>query len=39
MRKYDYQQIGFVLSSLSTVVAIHLIVPVMILVQAGTLMI
>ena len=33
MRKYDYQQIGFVLTSSMTVVAIHLIAPVIVMMQ------
>jgi len=37
MRKYDYRQIGFVLSTYITVVAIHLLAPAVMLMTAGSI--
>jgi len=31
MRKYDYQQIGFALSTFTTLAAVHLIAPLLII--------
>lgn len=36
MRKYDYQQIGFALTTFTTLVAVHLIAPFLIVMTVGT---
>jgi|TARA_B110000908_G_C9863023_1_gene274944 hypothetical protein len=37
MRKYDYQQIRFALSTFVTVAAIHLLAPAVMILTAGTI--